>query len=88
MREVANLRRDNVRVVLENISDPHNADACLRTIESYGYQHVNLVETTDEFQNTETTYSKWLTLTRFQRPRRCVDALRSEGCVVSTSVCR
>jgi len=38
--EVLKRRRGGIHLVLENIADPHNAAAVLRTSEGLGVQHV------------------------------------------------
>ena len=42
-------RAGNRRIILENISDPHNAAACLRSADAFGIQHVHLTESYDNF---------------------------------------
>lgn len=43
LREVLDRRRAGIHVVLENIADPHNAAAVLRTSEGLGIQHVRIM---------------------------------------------
>jgi hypothetical protein len=43
LRDVLEKRRAGLHVVLENIADPHNAAAVLRTSEGLGVQHVRIM---------------------------------------------
>eukprot|EP00965_Chrysotila_dentata_P185694 6130475-Pleurochrysis_carterae.AAC.3 len=44
MEQVVMRRRDGVHLVLENLSDPLNCGAVMRTAEGLGVQHIHIVE--------------------------------------------
>ena len=50
MREVASKRRGGLHLVLENIADPYNAAAILRSCEALGVQHVHAIESVGEMR--------------------------------------
>ncbi|MCR9140677.1 MAG: RNA methyltransferase [bacterium] len=92
--EVLADRTDYVAVVLEDIYQPHNASAVLRTCECYGVQNVHIVENRNSYRvNPQVAMgsSKWLDLHRYREPERdntaeCLAALREQGYrIVATS---
>ena len=66
--EVLQHRTRHLAVVLENIYDPYNASACLRTCDCFGVQDVHVVESMNQFKpNPDIALgaSKWLTIHRY-----------------------
>jgi len=59
---VRDSRRDNIRVILENVWDPANANACLRTLEGLGYQNVYACDPLEPFTPSDLEYTRWTTL--------------------------
>jgi tRNA (guanosine-2'-O-)-methyltransferase len=74
-------------VVLEDIFQPQNASAVLRTCEAMGVQDVHVIELSNCFavcKNVVQGADKWLTLRRYGEPpcdntARCLGALRAGG---------
>jgi tRNA (guanosine-2'-O-)-methyltransferase len=59
-----------ITVVLEDIFQPHNASAVLRSCECFGIQDVHIIENRNKYQvNPDVTLgaNKWLTLFRYNR---------------------
>lgn len=66
--EVLKHRTRHLSVVLENIYDPYNASACLRTCDCFGVQDVHVVESRNQFKpNPDIALgaSKWLTIHQY-----------------------
>jgi len=86
MRDVLEKRTKNVKLVLENISDPHNAAACLRTAEGFGIQQIHVVEGYHSFPKDVAQGSdRWLTLYHHRSPVDCLAKLDSDGYTVFAS---
>ena len=72
-------------VVVEDVRDPHNIDAVVRTAESFGVQHLYRVET-DARESVSASVTqgahRWLTQHRFERPESCLDDLHASGYTV------
>ena len=74
-----------VTVALEDIYQPHNASAVLRTCECFGVQDVHLMEGRNRYRpnpGVSMGASHWLTLNRYNQEEpneACVSALRSRG---------
>ena len=99
LSRVVDGRRAGLHLVLENVHDPHNAAAVLRTAEGLGVQHVHIIESVNEFQVPAMTIgrgaqkgvamgcSRWLTIRRYRSLLDCVEALRAQGVSVFASDC-
>ena len=90
LQRVVGSRRAGLHLVLENVHDPHNAAAVLRTAEGLGVQHVHIVESVNEFQvipagssrgaqkGVAMGCSRWLSIRRYGSSLECVEALRAQ----------
>ncbi len=84
--EVIQLRTRYVSVVVEDVFQPHNASAVLRSAECFGVQDVHIIENVNKY-NPSTDISlgshQWLTLTRHSKSENnslsCVRSLREKG---------
>ncbi|MCO4761962.1 MAG: RNA methyltransferase [Myxococcales bacterium] len=75
-------RLQSITAVYENIYDPHNVAACMRTSEGFGLQDVHVVTETEEYR-TPTTITKsadqWMTAHRWDTTDACIAHLKAEG---------
>ncbi|HEX6837281.1 MAG TPA: RNA methyltransferase, partial [Polyangia bacterium] len=77
---VAASRLRGLVVVLENLYDPHNGAAALRSCEAIGVAEVRIVGASFSFSERVTQgCDKWLTLVRHESIERCAEALRARG---------
>ncbi len=87
MEQVLSLRTRHLTVVLEDIYQPHNASAVLRSCECFGVQDVHVVENRNTYKvnpDVDQGASKWLDLIRYNdadqdNTRACLARLRSRG---------
>lgn len=82
IESVLDQRTRLVTLVLEDVYQPHNASAVLRTCECMGIQDVHVVEASNRYRvNTDVSLGagKWLTLKRYADISACAGALRAEG---------
>ena len=85
-----------VTVVLEEIYQPHNASACIRSCDCFGVQDVHIIEGVNPYRiNKEIALgaAQWLTLHRYGRPGgantvRAVEALRAAGYLIGATTLR
>ena len=75
-----------ITIVLEDIYQPHNASAILRTCDCFGVQDVHIIENDNEYNvNPDVALgsSKWLTLKKYNRYEQntedCIRSLKSQG---------
>jgi len=68
--------------VLENLADPHNAAAVLRTADAFGLQTVHVIEAPHRFVASHRVArgtDRWLDVVRFSSPAACARALHDRG---------
>jgi len=78
--KILSMRTRYLTVVLEDIYQPQNASAVLRTCDCFGIQDVHIIENRNEFTvNREVALgsSKWLTLKKYtEKKQNSLDAIR------------
>lgn len=87
INEVLDKRTEHITVVLEDIYQPHNASAVLRSCDGFGIQNVHVIENNNVFDaSSEVTIGadQWLSLHRYKNPgsdnvSECFDTLREKG---------
>jgi tRNA (guanosine-2'-O-)-methyltransferase len=76
-------RRPDLTVVMEDIHDPHNVSAMLRSADAVGVLRVHLVYTSEAFpklgKKSSASATKWIGRSKHASVRECYDALRAEG---------
>jgi tRNA (guanosine-2'-O-)-methyltransferase len=82
IEEVLDRRLASVTVVLENLYDPHNGAAVLRTCEGLGLHHVHVIEGSEPFffsRKVSQSAHKWLAVHLYPTIEDCVAVLRGAG---------
>ena len=86
MHEVLAKRTRYLTVVVEDIYQPHNASAVLRTCDGFGVQDVHIIENRNEYRlnpGVELGTAQWLTLHRYRgvgdNTPTAIDSLRAAG---------
>ncbi|MCK5879183.1 MAG: RNA methyltransferase [Holophagae bacterium] len=82
LHRVLNARLGDVAVVLDNLFDPHNMGAIVRTAEALGIQDIHVIEqdTPLDLSYKVTKYSdKWISIHIHKNAHACADSLRMEG---------
>lgn len=79
-------RQSGCVVVLEDISDPHNAAAVIRTAEAFGISDVWLIFNEGKSFNprkmgdkSSSHANKWIRFQKFRNSRECIESLRKDG---------
>lgn len=79
---VLNYRTDYLTVALENISQPHNASAVIRSCDIFGIQDLHVIEEFAKFKPQNTVSkgaSKWVDLHKYPTTNACIAALKADG---------
>lgn len=82
MQTVLSQRTRYLTVVLENIYNPHNASAVLRSCEAFGVQDVHAIEISNKFEISRRVSQgshNWLNLYRYNSSKQAVDNLHKKG---------
>lgn len=79
--KVLKQRQANLTVVMENVKDPHNISAVLRTCDAVGIQDVYILTTKESRHKrwghrSSSSALKWLTIHEYDNLEACVEALR------------
>jgi tRNA (guanosine-2'-O-)-methyltransferase len=90
LKNVLEKRQTSFTVVLENIADPHNLSACLRSCDAVGILNVNLVYDGNQpfpklGEKSSASAKKWITLKRFRSIQECYSDLKLEGKKIYTT---
>jgi tRNA (guanosine-2'-O-)-methyltransferase len=85
IRSVLARRQPDLTVVMENIHDPHNVSAILRSCDGVGVLRTHAVYTIEEpppgvfARQTSASAAKWVEVERHSALADCYDRLRAEG---------
>ncbi len=90
IRSVLEKRQTDLTVVLENIDDPHNLSACLRSCDAVGVLEVHLVYYGGQpfpkiGKTSSASAKKWIYSNRIASVEDCVEMLRHEGRKIYTT---
>lgn len=80
---VLNKRQPDLTVVLENVFDPHNISAVMRTCDAVGIQEIyvltNKIPRHKKWgERSSSSAAKWLTVHQFEDANACFEALRKK----------
>ena len=89
---VVHARQKSLRIVLENIHDPHNVSAIFRTCDAVGVPKVSLLYTVEKFprigKKSSASAFKWVEKDKFKDVEACYNSLRAEGfTILASSIC-
>ena len=86
---VINSRQPSLRVVLENIHDPHNVSAIFRTCDAAGVPEVSLVYYKEPFpkigKKSSASAFKWVEREKYKSIDECYESLRNKGFIIYAS---
>ena len=81
IKRVLNHRQNGLVVVMENVHDPHNISAVMRTCDAVGVQEIFVLTTAitrhKKFgKNSSASAAGWLTIHQYDDTKACMDAVR------------
>jgi len=81
--QVLNKRQNNLAVVLENVFDPHNISAVMRSCDAVGIQDIYVLNTKIPRHKkwgakSSSSAAKWLTIHQFDDTKSCFNAIRQK----------
>lgn len=80
-------RQAHLGVVTENVHDPHNIFACMRTCDSVGIQEVHIIQTEMKTRKgwgskSSSSANKWLSIHQYDNVEKCFEVLKKTYDVV------
>ena len=90
LNKVLSKRQPGLTVVLENVSDPHNISAVMRTCDAVGVQDIYILNTQIGLHEkwsakSSSSAAKWLTVHQFTDAAECFAALRKNYSKIFTT---
>lgn len=87
---VLNKRQNDITVVLENVFDPHNISAVMRTCDAVGIQDIYVLNTKIPRHKkwgakSSSSAAKWLTIHQFDNASECFSSLRKKYATILTT---
>jgi tRNA (guanosine-2'-O-)-methyltransferase len=83
IRSVIEARQPSLKIVIENIHDPHNVSAIFRTCDAAGIPKVSLLYNIESFpkigKKSSASAFKWVEREKFKSVEKCYDNLRKDG---------
>lgn len=83
LESVIHRRQPDLTVIMENIHDPHNVSAVLRSCDAAGVMEVQLVYTDEKFpklgKKSSASAKKWVEQRKFESVGECYKQLQKEG---------
>lgn len=81
IKKVLDLRRSDLCLVLENLSEDNNISAILRTAEGFGVGHIYIIHSNSRprlSKNTSSGASKWLEVKYYDSTKKCFKDLKKQ----------
>ena len=90
LRSVLDKRQGDLTVVLENVFDPHNISAVMRTCDAVGVQEIFILNTKIPRHKkwgakSSSSAAKWLTVHQFDDAKQCFSSLRERYSSILTT---
>src|SRR3954452_5117171 len=90
IESVLSKRQNDLTVVLENVFDPHNISAVMRSCDAVGIQEIYVLTTKIARhkkwgERSSSSAAKWLTIHQFDQTEACFAALRQKYSAILTT---
>ncbi len=90
LTSVLNKRQGDITIVLENVTDPHNISAVMRTCDAVGVQEIYILNTKIPPHKkwgvkSSSSAAKWLTVYQFENAADCFSSLRNRYSTILTT---
>jgi len=85
--KAAAARTKFIRLVVQDVHQPHNVSACIRSAEAFGIQNIDVVTLKKKFKTSTVSrgVDQWVNLHRFDTIEDCMRNLRDQGFLVAAA---
>lgn len=90
LRQAVATRTRHIRLVVQDIYQPHNVSACIRSADAFGVQDIDVVTLNQPFKASTVAkgVAHWLTVRRYRAISDCVSSLRAQGYLIAAGLPR
>jgi tRNA (guanosine-2'-O-)-methyltransferase len=90
LTSVLNKRQSDIAIVMENVFDPHNISAVMRTCDAVGVQDIYVLNTKIPQHKkwgakSSSSAAKWLTVHQYENAAECFSSLRNRYSTILTT---
>ncbi len=90
LKKVLEKRQPTLTVILENVHDPHNVSAVIRSCDAVGILNVSLIyyggqEFPELGEKSSASARKWINISKYESVSDCFNVLRNEGKKIYTT---
>jgi tRNA (guanosine-2'-O-)-methyltransferase len=90
IESVLSKRQNDLTIVLENVFDPHNISAVMRSCDAIGVQDIYVLNTKIPMHKkwgsrSSSSAAKWLTIHQFDNAEKCFESLRKKYSTILTT---
>lgn len=81
-------RTDHIRLIMQDVHNPHNVSACMRSAEAFGIQNVDVVTLSEPFKASTSAkgVQHWITLQKWADAKSCADHLKKAGYLIAAGM--
>ena len=83
IKRVISARQHSLKIIIENIHDPHNVSAIFRTCDAAGIPKVSLIYNLEPFpkigKKSSASAFKWIETTKFKSVKDCYQTIKDDG---------
>jgi tRNA (guanosine-2'-O-)-methyltransferase len=81
-------RTQQVRLILQDVHNPHNISACLRSAEAFGIQNIDIVTLNEPFRASTSArgVADWLTIHKWKTIQECAESVKEQGFLIAAGM--
>jgi tRNA (guanosine-2'-O-)-methyltransferase len=87
IEQTAARRTNHVRLIVQDVHQPHNVSACIRSAEAFGVQNIDVVTLSTKFNASTVArgVDEWVSISKHETVDACIDQLHHEGFLVAAA---
>jgi tRNA (guanosine-2'-O-)-methyltransferase len=80
-------RTNHIRLIVQDVHQPHNVSACIRSAEAFGVQNIDVVTLTTKFNASTVArgVDEWVDITKHETVDNCISELHKQGYLVAAA---